>query len=69
MQMEVESLIAHGAENSLKELLTVKSDQKDEKSELLRQIIETGSYEMTDVTNQKSGTKTVVNTLLEFLKK
>ncbi|MFW6247037.1 MAG: hypothetical protein ACOC22_02580 [bacterium] len=67
-QMEIEGLISHGAENCLKELITVKSDCEDEKKKLIEEIIRSGKYELkeTGLTN-KGGTKKVVSTLIKFL--
>ena len=53
---------------SLKELLTIKSDHVDQKKDFLKQIIQTGEFNMSNVGDEKIGeTKKVVDTLIKFL--
>jgi hypothetical protein len=52
---------------SLKELLTIKSDHEDEKKDFLKQIIQTGEFNMTDKKSEFGATKKVVDTLIAFL--
>lgn len=52
----------------MKEFLTVKSDHGDEKRNLLKQVVETGEYNMTDQLESVGRTKKVVSTILNFLK-
>jgi DNA-directed RNA polymerase beta subunit len=67
-QMEIEALLSHGVDLSVKEFLTVKSDHGDEKRNLLKQVVETGEYNMTDKLESVGRTKKVVSTILNFLK-
>ena len=66
-QMEIEAILAHGTERAIKELITVKSDNTDEKKELLYQLTKDGEYNMPKG-NLKSRTKDVVDVLIKFLK-
>jgi len=67
-QMEIEALIGHGTTKALRELLTVKSDCVEEKSELLNQLIEKGEYHIKSSDSQiEGGTKKVVQTFMNFL--
>ena len=62
-----EGLIAHGNIKAVKELLTVKSDCEEGKSDLISQLIRTGEYTLPPSINTKGGTKKVVDTLINFL--
>ena len=66
--MEQEAIAANGCTKALKELLTVKSDYIDMKSDLLKQLIETCQYNIPEIDNtEKGGTKRTISTLIEFL--
>jgi len=68
-QMEIEAIIANGCETALTELLTVKNDWNSEKKKLMWDLISTGKYNLPqEIPNNSSRTKTVVNTILKFLK-
>jgi DNA-directed RNA polymerase beta subunit len=67
-QMELEGILAHGCERTLKEFLTVKSDQLDAKRDLIMQLMKTGNYRMRDEYGASGRTKKVVDTLLHFLR-
>ena len=67
-QMEIESIIAHGCERCLKELMTVKSDCKEEKKNMAKQIATTGEYNMNNIDISSGQTKKIVDTLINFLK-
>ena len=62
-----EAILAHGCERTIKELITVKSDDTSEKKELLYQLAKNGEYNMPDG-KLKSRTKEVVDVLIKFLK-
>lgn len=69
-QMEIEAIIASGCETALTELITVKNDWTAEKKNFLYSVISSGTYELPDeIPNDSSQTKTMVNSLLTFLKK
>lgn len=69
-QMEIEAIIANGCEQALTEMLTIKNDWNSEKKKFLWDLITTGKYHLPDqIPNNSSRTKTVVNTILKFLKK
>lgn len=67
-QMEIESIVANGCMKSLRELMTVKNDHNDEKRRLMSELIRNGEYYLPDEKGSESRTKTVVNTILKFLK-
>ena len=67
-QMELEALIAHGCEPFIKELMTVKSDNSSMKKDLLRQVIQTGEYNMIDIHDNEDRTRLAIETLVKFLK-
>jgi DNA-directed RNA polymerase beta subunit len=68
-QMEIEGLLAAGCDQTVKELLTVKSDRNEEKRKLVREIIETGEFNMNlDEDGGGGQTKKVVSAILDFLK-
>jgi DNA-directed RNA polymerase beta subunit len=67
-QMEIEAILAHGCERSIKEFMTVKSDWSDGKRDLLRQLIESGKYILPEDNKISSQTKKVVDVQIEFLK-
>ena len=62
-----EAILAHGCEHTIKELITVKSDDTVGKKELLYQLIKNGEFHMKEG-KFKSRTKDVVDVLLKFLK-
>jgi DNA-directed RNA polymerase beta subunit len=66
--MEIEAILAHGCEKSIKEFMTVKSDWSEGKKDLLRQLIETGNYTLPESNKISSQTKQVVDVLIDFLK-
>lgn len=66
-QMEVEGIITHGLENSFKEIMTVKSDYTKGKQDMIKQLIETGEYDLKSNMSVQGGTKKVINTFLDFL--
>ena len=66
--METEALLSHGADLAVKEFLTVKSDHSDEKRKLLKEIINTGEYNMSPNLESIGRTKKVVSTIINFLK-
>jgi len=68
-QMEIEGLLAAGCDQTVKELLTVKSDRNIEKRKLVREIIETGDFNMSlDEDGGGGQTKKVISVILDFLK-
>lgn len=67
-QMEIESILAHGCEKALKEMLTVKSDFEAGKKDLIEQLTRTGEYHFPDDIKIEGGTKTVASILIKFLK-
>lgn len=67
-QMEIEGLLSHGADLAVKEFLTVKSDHSAEKRNLLKQIVNTGEYDMPEKIESIGRTKRVVSTIINFLK-
>ena len=67
-QMEIEAILAHGCEKSIKEFMTVKSDWTDGKKDLLRQLIEHGKYVLPEDNRISSQTKQVVDVQIDFLK-
>lgn len=67
-QMEIETIIAHGCDRTLKEFMTVKSDHNQEKKELTDQIIRNGEYNMKLDSTNSGKTKKIVDILLNFLK-
>jgi DNA-directed RNA polymerase subunit beta len=68
-QMELEAIIAHGAQNVLKEFMTVKSDYSEMKSDLIDQLVKTGEYKLNlDYKKHIGGSKKVVKKFIEFLK-
>ncbi len=66
--MEIEAILAGGAEKTLKELFTVKSDWNAGKKDLIKQVIKTGEYHFPDDVQISSRTKDVVMTIIDFLK-
>ncbi|MEM3452003.1 MAG: hypothetical protein QW835_00050 [Candidatus Hadarchaeum sp.] len=64
-QMEIEALIAHGCENFLREVVTVKSDRNQEKERLLESVIRNGSYYLSDLSDS-SRTRMAIEALLRF---
>jgi DNA-directed RNA polymerase beta subunit len=68
-QMELESILAHGCEKSIKEFMTVKSDWSEGKRDLLRQLIDTGKYILPEDNKISSQTKQVVDVQIDFLKR
>ncbi len=67
-QMEIEALITNGAELAIKELLSVKSDWSEGKSDLIKQLTTTGEYHLPDNRTIQSRTKEVIDTQIKFLK-
>lgn len=67
-QMEIEGILAHGSERSVKELMTTKSDWEEGKTDLVRQITVTGGYNFPRDKKVESRTKQIVDTFLTFLK-
>lgn len=67
--MEIEAILAHGCEKSIKEFMTVKSDWTDGKKDLLRQLIEHGKYVLPEDNRISSQTKQVVDVQIDFLKR
>ncbi len=67
-QMEIEALLAHGCDQTVKELFTVKSDHNDEKKNLIKQVIESGDYDLPENLKNSGRTKKIVSTILKFLK-
>lgn len=67
-QMELEGIICSGCVNSIQELITVKSDWNEGKKDLIKQIIVNGEYEFPKDINIKSSTKSIINTIIKFLK-
>jgi hypothetical protein len=61
-------LLSSGCELSVKEFLTVKSDHSEEKRKLVKQVVDTGQYEMSKDLETIGRTKKVVSTILNFLK-
>lgn len=69
-QMELESVMASGCDKAVRELLTVKNDWNVEKKNMLQNLINNGVYHLPkDIPEDSSRTKTVINTILKFLKK
>lgn len=69
-QMEIESLLSSGCDKAVRELMTVKNDWNTEKKKLLRDLIKDGTYHLPEkIPEDSSRTKTVINTILGFLKK
>lgn len=68
-QMEIEAILAHGCEKSIKEFMTVKSDWSEGKRDFLRQLIESGKYKLPEDNIISSQTKQVVDVQIDFLKK
>lgn len=67
--MEIESILSNGCERCLKEFMTVKNDRNDEKRRLMSELISKGTYNLPDDLHEShSKTKTVVDSLLTFLK-
>lgn len=67
--MEIEGILSHGCEKALRELLSVKSDYQDAKSDLIRQLISTGQYVFPEKEFKESGgTKKVVEKLIQFMR-
>jgi len=64
--MEFESLISAGCLNIIKELRTVKSDERSSKSQLVSQIVSTGKYNLPDKKGQ-SKTKLIIDSLIKFI--
>lgn len=67
-QMEIESMLAHGCDYAVKEILSVKSDWTAGKKDLIRQLVVDGKYDLPENRPIKSRTKQVVDTQLAFLK-
>jgi DNA-directed RNA polymerase beta subunit len=67
-QMEIESMLAHGCDLAVKEILSVKSDWTAGKKDLIRQLIVDGKYDLPENRPIKSRTKEVVDQQLKFLK-
>ena len=67
-QMEIESMLAHGCDLAVKEILSVKSDWTAGKKDLVRQLVIDGKYDLPENRPIKSRTKQVVDTQLKFLK-
>ena len=67
-QMEIESMLAHGCDLAVKEILSVKSDWTAGKKDLVRQLIVDGKYDLPENRPIKSRTKEVVDIQLQFLK-
>jgi len=67
-QMELESMIANGTDLAIKEFLSVKSDWKEGKSDLIKQLVTTGEYHLPEDRTVKSRTREVVDVQLSFLK-
>jgi DNA-directed RNA polymerase beta subunit len=68
-QMEIEAILAHGCEKSIKEFMTVKSDWSEGKRDFLRQLIEHGKYVLPEDNKISSQTKQVVDVQIDFLKR
>jgi len=67
-QMELESMLAHGCDLAVKEILSVKSDWTAGKKDLVRQLVVDGKYDLPENRPIKSRTKQVVDINLQFLK-
>ena len=67
-QMEIESMLAHGCDLAVKEILSVKSDWTAGKKDLVRQLVVDGKYDLPENRPIKSRTKQVVDLSLQFLK-
>ncbi len=67
-QMEIESMITNGTDQAIKEFLSVKSDWKEGKPDLIKQLITSGEYHLPEDRAVKSRTKEVVDVQLQFLK-
>ena len=67
-QMELEAILAHGCEQTLREIMTVKSDWEEGKHELLYQLVKTGEYVLPPKENIEGNTKKIINVLMDFLK-
>lgn len=69
-QMEVEGLIAHGTIKSLKELISVKCDLTQYKQDLIKQLINSGKYNLPkNVNDDNGGSIKIVKTIINFLQK
>ena len=68
MQMELESMLGHGCDLAVKEILSVKSDWTAGKKDLVRQLVVDGKYDLPENRPIKSRTKQVVDQSLKFLK-
>jgi len=66
--MEIESMLAHGCDLAVKEILSVKSDWTAGKKDLVRQLIVNGKYDLPENRPIKSRTKEVVDIQIQFLK-
>ena len=68
LQMELESMLSHGCDLAVKEILSVKSDWTAGKKDLIRQLVVEGKYDLPENRPIKSRTKEVVDQSLKFLK-
>lgn len=69
-QMEIEALLGSGCDKTLRELLSVKNDFNSEKKNFILKLIRDGKYKLPEkIPEDSSRTKTVINTILGFLKK
>ena len=66
--MEIETMIANGTEQAIKEFLSVKSDWEEGKTSMIDQLIQNGEYNLPDNRNIRSRTKEIVDIQLKFLK-
>ena len=67
MNIYVDGLLAHGAFRTMKELRTVKNDNKDLKINMTNQIITTGRYNMPENKTTTNYTKTIIEDYMNFL--
>ena len=66
-QMEFDGLLAHSTLRVIKELRTVKNDNRELKTDMVHQIISNGEYNMPDNNNSQSFTKTIIESFMNFL--
>ena len=64
--MEFDALLGHDAIQAVKEIRTVKSDALHLKSDLVNQMLNTGTYNLPN-DKSKSYTKTIIDSLMVFI--
>jgi len=69
LNIKVDGLLAHNCKRVIHEFRTVKNDSQFSKREMIRQILDTGEYNLPENNDSKqsSFTKLIIDSSIEFL--